>query len=180
MKDYRKVSALSLIGILFVSSIAVSLPENPEGLVKRAVKKEVASEEVIPMTYAQVGTTSEGAARLRFATPINVKEATDVTYTRSIDGMEDNVVEVKSVYKGIEADGTVYYYDGNNVTEEPVEGDYYWANYMIEFAAESSHKSTMITAKLDVDGKEAPFLTTSYNAVIIVDLCELSAANSII
>ena len=169
MKDYRKVSALSLIGILFVSSIAVALPENPEGLVKRAVKKEVASEEVLPMTYAQVGATSEGAARLRFATPINVKEATDVTYTRSIDGMEDNVVEVKSVYKGIEADGTVYYYDGNNVTEEPVEGDYYWANYMIEFDAESSHKSTMITAKLDVDGKEAPFLTTSYNAVASAD-----------
>ena len=40
MKSYRKLNAVSLIGILFVSSIAAAMPENAGQMLKRVVKKE--------------------------------------------------------------------------------------------------------------------------------------------
>ena len=167
----KKINASALIAVLFVSSIAISLPENPEGLVKRVVKKDAAAEEVLPMIYAQTGVDSQCNEKLRFATPINAKEATDVTYTRSIAGMEDKVVKVKSVYKAIEANGVPCYYDGTQIVSEDPQNDYYWANYLIEFPSS--------TASYDVVKNGASLPSTTNFAVIIVDLCELVPLNSI-
>lgn len=165
MKSYKKLSAVSLIGILFVSSIATAMPANAGQVLKRVVKKEAQAVEVLPMTYAQVGTDAEGLDCLRFATPVDLSSAKNLTYTRTMAGREANVAEVKTAYKGIVSNGGVYYYDGNEVTDVPNDNDYYWANYMVKFSSESTNKGAMLTVELDVDGNKAPFLTTSYNAV---------------
>ena len=161
----KKINASALIAVLFVSSIAISLPENPEGLVKRVVKKDAAVEEVLPVIYAQAGVDSQGNEKLRFASPVKVSDSTTLAYTRSVEGVDDKVVEVKSVYKAIEANGVAQYYDGTQIVSEDPQNDYYWANYLIKFNEDSAYKSKMFTIKLDVDGKQAPFLTTSYDAV---------------
>ena len=100
-------------------------------------------------TYAQTGVNPDnGNDVIRFATAISggIKSA---FYTRSIEGLPDATKEITTVYKGIAADGEVYYYDGTDLTTVSSEAtsSYYWACYTIEFV-NSTYKASDIKVEL--------------------------------
>ena len=115
--------------------------------------------------YVQKGSYIEDGKTvdcLRFATAIkgNVKS---LTYQRaSIGGMVNSKEkEVTTVYKGIQADGKDWYYDGTDITTEPeYAGQYYWATYTIRFLTDT-YKNTDITLTFFIDDVEAGSATAN-------------------
>ena len=108
-------------------------------------------------TYVQYGKDAEGKYCLRFATAVK-GNISKLTYTRTLAGLENNVVDVSTVYVGISAGDKTYYYNGTDLTtDETSKGDYYWACYTIQFATDT-YKASDITASLvieDVEGNKA-------------------------
>lgn len=119
------------------------------------------------MTYAQVGFDSNNIECLRFATPIkNIDSSSYITYLRTVNVAEDKMIHVNTIYKSLNgANNKSYYYSGSSLVENDPKNDYYWANFIVKFSQDSKVKSEMISIVLNVDGWQAPFLTTSYDAI---------------
>ena len=103
--------------------------------------------------YAQTAVDEEGFEYLRFATALRGK-FDKVTYTRHIEGLEDKIDPVTTIYKGISANGVTTYSNGKDFVNYDVTStkEYYWACYTIKFNKDSIYKNTDITITLNVDG----------------------------
>ena len=112
------------------------------------------SEEVkVSKTYVQYG--NEGSRQfLRFATAIS-GPVKSVKYTRTVDGLGSKDKEVTTVYKGIQAAGAVYYFDGTDIVTTPSEltDNFYWACYTIEFSSDT-YKAADISAYITVEAED--------------------------
>ena len=86
--------------------------------------------------FIQNGTSSDGKNCLRFAIALkgNIEK---LSFLRGhVDGKNDvNEIEVKTIYRSIEANNYKYYYSQENglTTDENYAGEYYWACYTIRY-----------------------------------------------
>ena len=149
------------------------------GMKKQAVRRVVGdSTTAVSKTYTQYG-VYEGKYVVRFATAVK-GDLESVSYFRSIAGGEVVEKAVSEVYKGIAAEDKVYYYDGNDLTEDAsVAGQYYWACYTIAFSDESKW-DTKVSAYLSVKAKdvEAPVVTVAKETSVNQELESASVAVS--
>lgn len=164
MKKNLKLAIISLLALTAGSSLVARsyTQELVEGSVDAYNNVGVnlrqanigASEEVkVSRTYVQYG--NEGSRQfLRFATAIS-GPVKSVKYTRTVEGLGSKDKEVTTVYKGIQAAGAVYYYDGTDVVTTPSEltDAYYWACYTIEFSTDT-YKAADISAYITVEAED--------------------------
>ena len=163
----KKSLRLAIIGVLALTA-GVSLSNNSyaAGIVEDTkdaynnigvnVKKASigANDKVdVSRTFVQYG--SEGSRSfIRFATAIS-GPVKSIKYVRTVAGLGTKEKEVTTVYKGIQAAGGVYYYDGSQVvtTASELTNNYYWACYTIEFTTDT-YKAADITAYVVVETEE--------------------------
>lgn len=155
------LSSILLLGLLTINNKHEIVEKAEDGMGEtvafnlRETKIGDATEISYSKTYSQVGVNEEtGNHVLRFATAISgdIKTA---YYTRTIEGLKDSTKQVTTVYKGIEANGSIYYFDGTNLVTEQSEltNSYYWACYSIEFATDT-YKSADINMALTIEGMD--------------------------
>ena len=106
---------------------------------------------------------STGNYYLRFATAVkgNINK---IEYTRTIQGLEDNVLNQSVIYYGISSGTETYYYDEATksvTTDESFRGDYYWTCYTIKFKESSKFRDADITLKLRINDQLIETKTTS-------------------
>ena len=152
------LTSVLLVGVM-VSAKSTGLREsatdtlsNNAGINLRAVKVGNSDKVSYSRTFVQTGKNLEtGNEVLRYATAVT-GDVKSMTYTRTIEGLQDFSKKVTSVYKGIEAGDKVYYYDGVDLTTEQSEATdkYYWACYTIEFAT-STYKAADIKVSLSIE-----------------------------
>ena len=145
----RKMKLLVLgCGLLLVTSLAPKqtlIKENEDLILSCEEKNNVGinlkklastSSATVGKTYVQNG-EYEANKMLRFATPVS-GDFDSLTYHIEIEGYPEVVSKnVETVYKGIEANGAVSYFDGTDVVTEKSEltEDWYWACFTIEFTS---------------------------------------------
>ena len=164
MKKNLKLAIISLLALtagssLVARSYTADLVEgsvdayNNAGINLRQANIGSSEEVKVSRTYVQYG--NEGSRQfLRFATAIS-GPIKSVKYTRTVEGLGSKDKEVTTVYKGIQAAGAVYYYDGTDVVTTPSEltDAYYWACYTIEFSTDT-YKAADITAYITVESEQ--------------------------
>ena len=103
-------------------------------------------------TYVQYGKNDSNEYVVRFATAVK-GEISSLSYSRAAVGeLEAATFDVTTVYRGIEAGDSVYYYDGTDLTtDETYAGNYYWACYTIAYSS-SKHFATEIDVTFAIDG----------------------------
>lgn len=145
----KKMKLLVLgCGLLLVTSLAPKqtlIKENEDLILSCEEKNNVGinlkklastSSATVGKTYVQNG-EYEANKMLRFATPVN-GDFDSLTYHIEIEGYPEVVSKnVETVYKGIETNGTVSYFNGTDVVTENSEltKDWYWACFTIEFTS---------------------------------------------
>ena len=137
-------------------SSTVDFENENQGVDKVSVKKAATSSKLkVSRIYAQYAhNDQDGYDYLRFATSVKGNYS-NITYTRSVEGKDDEVQAVHSVYRGIAANGETTYSNGSDLRTAAytsTEGCY-WACYTIRFTTDA-YKSKDITIKIDVDGVE--------------------------
>ena len=99
-------------------------------------KLATTSSATVGKTYVQNG-EYDANKMLRFATPVN-GDFDSLTYHIEIEGYPEVVSKnVETVYKGIETNGTVSYFNGTDVVtkEDELTKEWYWACFTIEFTS---------------------------------------------
>ncbi len=99
-------------------------------------KLAITSSATVGKTYVQNG-EYDANKMLRFATPVN-GDFDSLTYHIEIEGYPEVVSKnVETVYKGIETNGTVSYFNGTDVVtkEDELTKEWYWACFTIEFTS---------------------------------------------
>lgn len=145
----KKMKLLVLgCGLLLVTSFAPKqtlIKENKDLILSCEEKNNVGinlkklattSSATVGKTYVQNG-EYDANKMLRFATPIN-GDFDSLTYHIEIEGYPEVVSKnVETVYKGIETNGTVSYFNGTDVVtkEDELTKDWYWACFTIEFTS---------------------------------------------
>lgn len=145
----KKMKLLVLgCGLLLVTSFAPKqtlIKENKDLILSCEEKNNVGinlkklattSSATVGKTYVQNG-EYDANKMLRFATPIN-GDFDSLTYHIEIEGYPEVVSKnVETVYKGIEANGIVSYFNGTDVVtkEDELTKDWYWACFTIEFTS---------------------------------------------
>lgn len=145
----KKMKLLVLgCGLLLVTSFAPKqtlIKENKDLILSCEEKNNVGinlkklattSSATVGKTYVQNG-EFDANKMLRFATPIN-GDFDSLTYHIEIEGYPEVVSKnVETVYKGIETNGTVSYFNGTDVVtkEDELTKDWYWACFTIEFTS---------------------------------------------
>jgi len=145
----KKMKLLVLgCGLLLVTSFAPKqtlIKENKDLILSCEEKNNVGinlkklattSSATVGKTYVQNG-EYDANKMLRFATPIN-GDFDSLTYHIEIAGYPEVVSKnVETVYKGIETNGTVSYFNGTDVVtkEDELTKDWYWACFTIEFTS---------------------------------------------
>ena len=113
-----------------------SCEEKNVELDKIDVKKAKTNDEAkVGKTYMQTGVYNK-KRMLRFATPV-YGDFNSLNYFVSIEGYNSVVnKEVNIIYKGIDTNGTISYFDGTNIVNETTEltSSWYWACFTIEFS----------------------------------------------
>ena len=129
-----------------------SCEEKNVELDKIDVKKAKTNDEAkVGKTYMQTGVYNK-KRMLRFATPV-YGDFNSLNYFVSIEGYNSVVnKEVNIVYKGIDTNGTISYFDGTNIVNEKTEltSSWYWACFTIEFSTYkfyTANISAYLTAK---------------------------------
>ena len=129
-----------------------SCEEKNVELNKIDVKKAKTNDEAkVGKTYMQTGVYNK-KRMLRFATPV-YGDFNSLNYYVSIEGYNSVVnKEVNIVYKGIDTNGTISYFDGTNIVNEKTEltSSWYWACFTIEFSTYkfyTANISAYLTAK---------------------------------
>lgn len=135
-------------GLLLVTSFAPKqtlIKENKDLILSCEEKNNVGinlkklattSSATVGKTYVQNG-EYDANKMLRFATPVN-GDIDSLTYHIEIEGYPEVVSKnVETVYKGIETNGTVSYFNGTDVVtkEDELTKDWYWACFTIEFTS---------------------------------------------
>lgn len=145
----KKMKLLVLgCGLLLVTSLAPKqtlIKENKDLILSCEEKNNVGinlkklattSNATVGKTYVQNG-EYDANKMLRFATPVN-GDFDSLTYHIKIEGYPEVVSKnVETVYKGIETNGTVSYFNGTDVVtkEDELTKDWYWACFTIEFTS---------------------------------------------
>lgn len=146
------------------------MKNNPSIELRKAVIGQEGETSYSP-TYVQYGKDAEGKYCLRFATAVK-GNISKLTYTRTLEGLENNVVDVSTVYIGINAGDKTYYYNGTDLTtDETSKGDYYWACYTIQFATDT-YKASDITASLVIEDNEGNKATPTSKTASLQGLIE--------
>lgn len=179
----KKLFAFGVISVIALSSV-ISFNANQSKLLETTkdfneniglTLKEAnigESEEIsVSKTYVQYG--SVGTRQfLRFATAVTGPAKT-IKYTRTVEGVGTQEKEVTTVYKGISAGESVYYYNGTDITTTSDENTdkYYWACYTIEFATDT-YKASDIQAYLTVEGYEEESVVSETKETSFVEQVE--------
>lgn len=129
----------------------------------------VGSLDVSP-TFVQYGMINEDGKDLyvmRFATAVK-GDISSLTYTReAIENVSAEVnKEVKTLYSGISAGSSTYYYDASTKevsTDESLKGEYYWACYTVKYV-NGTNFNTDLSLSFKVNGEEVNKEVTSFNA----------------
>ncbi|CDC43165.1 pKD repeats containing lipoprotein [Firmicutes bacterium CAG:449] len=145
----KKMKLLVLgCGLLLVTSFAPKqtlIKENKDLILSCEEKNNVGinlkklattSSATVGKTYVQNG-EYDANKMLRFATPVN-GDFDSLTYHIEIEGYPEVVSKnVETVYKGIETNGTVSYFNGTDVVtkEDELTKEWYWACFTIEFTS---------------------------------------------
>ena len=145
----KKMKLLVLgCGLLLVTSFAPKqtlIKENKDLILSCEEKNNVGinlkklattSSATVGKTYVQNG-EYDANKMLRFATPVN-GDFDSLTYHIEIEGYPEVVSKnVETVYKGIETNGTVSYFNGTDVVtkEDELTKAWYWACFTIEFTS---------------------------------------------
>ena len=137
--------------------------------------KEVASTDDVQTSklFAQFGfKESESIYYLRFAVAFR-GDVDAINFTRSIQAGDDVSTEsyqVETVYTGITADDTVYYYDGSELsTDEIHKEEFYWACYSIQYN-DISLVSDDINISVYFNDDEATAITRSVSLEDVISL----------
>ena len=119
-------------------------------------------------TYVQYGVDVNNRYVIRFATAVK-GNIDSLTYTRAaVEGREEKVVEVTTVYQSIMAEGQAWYYDGTELTtDESAAGNYYWACYSIGFEEGSSYYNVEFDVSLAINNE-----TVASNTSSLKDICD--------
>lgn len=133
--------------------------------------------------YVQHGVI-DGYDSLRFVTAIK-GDVSSIQYVRTaLDGSNENIKTVSTLYKAVIANGENTYYSGEDITtEEQYAGNYYWACYTIKFVNDTYKDSDInIAIKVDDVSKsttanlnkiiedEAEVYTYRYEAELVAEL----------
>lgn len=134
----------------------------------QSVKKNIGSDEKV--AYSKIYTQYaelENNYVLRFAVAVK-GDINSLTFTRaSLEGHAEKVKEVPTVYRGIIANDTTYFYDGLDLTtDESKAGIYYWACYTISYGKSSTLKDTPIDLSLSINGESKASIKKSLQYVI--------------
>ncbi len=134
----------------------------------QSVKKLIGSDEKV--AYSKIYTQYaelENNYVLRFAVAVK-GDINSLTFTRaSLEGHAEKVKEVPTVYRGIIANNTTYFYDGLDLTtDESKAGEYYWACYTISYGKSSTLKDTPIDLSLSINGESKASIKKSLQYVI--------------
>lgn len=134
----------------------------------QSVKKLIGSDEKV--AYSKIYTQYaelENNYVLRFAVAVK-GDINSLTFTRaSLEGHAEKVKEVPTVYRGIIANDTTYFYDGLDLTtDESKAGIYYWACYTISYGKNSTLKDTPIDLSLSINGESKASIKKSLQYVI--------------
>ena len=134
----------------------------------QSVKKLIGSDEKV--AYSKIYTQYaelENNYVLRFAVAVK-GDINSLTFTRaSLEGHAEKVKEVPTVYRGIIANNTTYFYDGLDLTtDESKAGIYYWACYTISYGKSSTLKDTPIDLSLSINGESKASIKKSLQYVI--------------
>lgn len=134
----------------------------------QSVKKLIGSDEKV--AYSKIYTQYaelENNYVLRFAVAVK-GDINSLTFTRaSLEGHAEKVKEVPTVYRGIIANDTTYFYDGLDLTtDESKAGEYYWACYTISYGKSSTLKDTPIDLSLSINGESKASIKKSLQYVI--------------
>lgn len=134
----------------------------------QSVKKLIGSDEKV--AYSKIYTQYaelENNYVLRFAVAVK-GDINSLTFTRaSLEGHVEKVKEVPTVYRGIIANDTTYFYDGLDLTtDESKAGIYYWACYTISYGKSSTLKDTPIDLSLSINGESKASIKKSLQYVI--------------
>ena len=124
----------------------------------------------ISPTFVQYGMINEDGKDLyvmRFATAVK-GDISSLTYTReAIENVSAEVnKEVKTLYSGISAGSSTYYYDASTKevsTDESLKGEYYWACYTVKYV-NGANFNTDLSLSFKVNGEEVNKEVTSFNA----------------
>ena len=131
----------------------------------QSVKKLIGSDEKV--AYSKIYTQYaelENNYVLRFAVAVK-GDINSLTFTRaSIEGHAEKVKEVPTVYRGIIANDTTYFYDGLDLKSKA--GIYYWACYTISYGKSSTLKDTPIDLSLSINGESKASIKKSLQYVI--------------
>lgn len=134
----------------------------------QSVKKLIGSDEKV--AYSKIYTQYaelENNYVLRFAVAVK-GDINSLTFTRArLEGHAEKVKEVPTVYRGIIANDTTYFYDGLDLTtDESKAGIYYWACYTISYGKSSTLKDAPIDLSLSINGKSKASIKKSLQYVI--------------
>ena len=123
-------------------------------------------------TFVQHAKDEEtGDYYLRFATAIK-GSIESAYYTRTVlnSDIEDNTLEVTTVYRSLLADGKHVYYDGASgaISEDSsLAGQYYWACYTVKFGEESINKAKDLKLSLKINDEVVSERTSSlYDSIV--------------
>lgn len=141
----------------------------------QSVKKLIGSDEKV--AYSKIYTQYaelENNYVLRFAVAVK-GDINSLTFTRaSLEGHAEKVKEVPTVYRGIIANDTTYFYDGLDLTtDESKAGIYYWACYTISYGKSSTLKDTPIDLSLSIMMSQKHLLKNHYNMLLIIKLSKI-------
>lgn len=187
----KKIIKLAILSTMLLSGVVVSTNYNSvekydeNGLVETALDlnnrngvsvkdaKIGSSDKVkVSKTYAQLG-QDNGTLFLRYITAVS-GPIESITYTRSSERLAEKVIDVNVLYKGVEANGSTLYYDGNGLvtTESEATNDYYFACYTIKFSTDT-YKSEDITAYITVNGENSESVVSEKQEVSVYQLVDL-------
>ena len=160
----KKSLRLAIIGVLALTA-GISLANNSytvgikedtkdayENIGVSLRKANIGASETVDVSRTFVQYGSEGTRNfVRFATAVS-GPVKSIKYVRTVAGLDTKEKEVTTVYKGIQAAGGVYYYNGSEVvtTASELTDNYYWACYTIEFTSDT-YKAADITAHIVVE-----------------------------
>ena len=125
----------------------------------------------VSKTYAQLG-QDQGVYYLRYITAVT-GPIKSITYTRTSERLNVNVYEVSTIYKGVQANEEIVYYDGNSFVTEATEAtdNYYFACYTIKFTTDV-YLYEDISAYVTVTSESGEIFTSEQKTVSLYEMIE--------
>ena len=179
------LSGIALCGVtaLAMHNTSSDIIESTNDIMNNCIVKDARNVQVgdstevkVSKTFVQLG-KKDDLLVLRFATAVAgpIKSA---YYTRTCEGLGEKVFDINTLYQGIQSGSEVFYYDeitGEPTTSTEVQGDYYWACYVVAFETKeyvASNFNLELTVITEDDSEVVAESKTQnlHNAIGYVDL----------